>query len=274
MRSCAVSPPFPGLVADRGDAVAADVEQVLGGGAGGGYVVDGHVVVGAAGDALAEQDQGPRGVAVREVGLGERERAEDHAVEHRGHRAAHHDLALSVRLAVGLVDDDGVAVLAGFGHDGAVELGEVGDVEFRHHQRDHAGAALAQVAGHQVRLVAEFCDGGLDAGAPFVGHPGVSVDHVGDCADRDPGALGDVAQARGAHLRASEGRVRVISTMQSISGGLRGGRGVRMLLVRRSATRRSAAAAGKAGSKAGRARGSICCSAQGSGPFLRQRRRE
>ena len=180
------------LGADRGDPAAAEPDQVGGDLAGGGHVVDHDVVGGAVVDPFAEQHHG-QAVQGGEVVGGERERAQDQAVDHVVADAAG-GFALLFGAAAGLVDEDRPVVVGGGGDDVPGQLGEVGDVELGHGQGDHPGTPFAQVAGRQVGPVVECGDGLLDPGPGVGAYVLVAVDDVGDGLHRHSGPLRDVLE--------------------------------------------------------------------------------
>ena len=118
--------------ADRYRPVAEEAGLELGGG----DVVDHDVVESALYDALTEQHDRCRGRAVAQIGTAQRQRVEDQSVEHRGPVAAHHQLLLAHRIAVGLVHHDRVPGGRGLLDHGPGQLGEVRHVELRQDQCD------------------------------------------------------------------------------------------------------------------------------------------
>jgi hypothetical protein len=105
--------------------------------------------------------------------------------------------ALLLRAVVGVAEEHRQAGAVGDVLDAAGDVGEerVGDVE--HDQADRAAAPGAQVAGGLVAHEAEDGDRGQH---PLAGRRADRIGPVEDVADRpdrDPGVLGDVADARG-----------------------------------------------------------------------------
>ncbi len=188
-----------GLVTDGGDAPAAQGDEVFGGLTGGCDVVDGDVVKVAVEDVLAEQDDRHPVGAVAQFVLGDAQRAQQQSVEHGGARLAAEQFALTLGVSVGLVEHDDVSVLAGGGDDLACQFGEVRHVELRHDEGQHAGASPTQVTGDQVGPVFEFLQRRFHPGAQLVGDGDRLVDHVGNRANGDSGASGDVAEGGTGH---------------------------------------------------------------------------
>jgi hypothetical protein len=166
------------LVPDGGDALAAERDQVRGRVPGRGHVIDPHVIEGAIGDVLAQQDHGNVARVPAELGFTEAQRAEDQAVEQVAARVLVQELAFPGRVAVGLLDHHRVGMPARLGDDEPGQLGKVGHAQLRHGQADHPGPAPAEVTRHQVGLVTELLDGPLDALAQLVRDERELVDDV------------------------------------------------------------------------------------------------
>jgi hypothetical protein len=160
-------------------------------------VVDHDVVEPAFDDAFTEQHHRRRRRPVPQVGAAERQRVEDQPVEHRGPVAAHHQLALTDRVTVGLVHHDRVARARRLLDHGPGQLGEVRHVELGQHQRDQSRPAVAQRPGDGVRLVPQLVERALHPGPGLGRDLGEVVDHVRHRPDRDAGPLGDFAQGGG-----------------------------------------------------------------------------
>lgn len=153
-----------GARSEEGDTAVALADEVTYGGTGRGHVVDGDVVVRCFVLALAEQDQW-RGLGARHEVLGlQVDGAEDESVDHMGAEALA-DQELLLPESGGVVDQDGVVVAGGRVDDGSGEFREVRVAEFGDGEGDDAGAALAQMAGGEVRPVAELVDRLLHLGA-------------------------------------------------------------------------------------------------------------
>jgi hypothetical protein len=179
--------------ADERDPAPPERGQVPHGGAGGGHVVDGDVVVGHPVLGPAQQDErGPVGPG-QQVLLTEQHGAEDQPVgEVRAGAVAHRDLPLVA--AAGVVEQHRAAVPAGRLDDRAGQLREVRAGQVGHRHGDQPGAPAAQLARGQVRPVAEFGDGTqhtVTGGRPQVR---AAVDHLGGRPDRDARAQGHVLE--------------------------------------------------------------------------------
>ena len=87
------------------------------------------------------------------------QRVEDQPVDDPGAEALG-DQQFRSRRPRGVVEQDGVVVLGGRVDDGAGELREVRVAQLGDGEGDDAGTAFAQVAGGEVRPVAEGVDGG------------------------------------------------------------------------------------------------------------------
>jgi hypothetical protein len=105
-------------------------------------------------------------------------------------------VALALRPAVGLVDQDRPAVPLGGLHDQAGQFREVRGGQVRHGQRDHPGAAAAQLASGQVGHVAQRLDRRLHPGPGRRSNVDISVHHVGNRFDRHARSCGNVLEAR------------------------------------------------------------------------------
>ncbi|GAB3843009.1 hypothetical protein GCM10027610_054710 [Dactylosporangium cerinum] len=149
------------------------------------------------GDLLAEEHDGEAAAAVEDVLAAAGDRAADEAVDEPLVAEPVEGGVLAGQVAERLDDEHRKAAALGGLHDEAGELGEVGHVELRHGEPDHAGPAAAQVLRGAVGLVAQLLDGGEDLLADAVADVRVVADDVGHRLARHAGAARHVLLRHG-----------------------------------------------------------------------------
>jgi hypothetical protein len=184
---------------DVPDALVAEVDQVLHGGADAGDAVGRHARHVDAGDRAVDEHRrhlaGEQRVDAGRVGA---LRGDDDAVDAARDEGVEVAVLL-LAVLVGVAEQGDVAELEQRLLDGVGEVGEERVADVRHEQADRVGAGRAQRAGLGVRPEVELADGPFDLGPRLGGGGRIARQHARGRRGRDAGALRHVPDRHGVH---------------------------------------------------------------------------